>query len=152
MTWATEQSQFTQSTGTNNADEDSSDDEDDYTMMSKIPDVVHLSEAGQKDHYSNDEIESGETQNFSGVSLQEPIYIQIAQVVKSPVNSREVSFLWSSPMSIRLEKMKTGMNERGSKRLPKSVLDLGDNCDCVVDVSIDSRTRIPSCTVYSPYW
>lgn len=94
-------------------------------------------------HYS----EIGQTLRLSGISLGEPLFMQVSQHVQA---SDENKFMWTSPMQIDLPKLKTGINQRGLTELPKLILDLGDTCDCVVSVSVESSTRVPVCTVYSP--
>jgi len=131
-------------------------DSDDEEFTSATPsihfrrtDLFHLSSGRNFDHYSQDTVAIGKTLRLSGVSLKDTLFLQVSQHVNATEN---VSFMWTNPIQIELNKMKTGVNKKGVTALPKLILDLGDNCDCLVEVSIGVDTRVPECTIYSPYW
>ena len=134
--------------------EESSDEEQTYMTPSRngrreLPEDVHLSSGTNSDHYSQDHVMVGQTLRLSGVNLQEPLYIQVSQQVSA---SEEMKILWTNPLKVNLSKLRSGINSKGLKRLPQLVLDLGDNCDCLVDVTLEGETKVPVCTIYSPYW
>jgi len=115
------------------------------------PEDTHLSSgAGSSDHYSQDHVAIGQTLRLSGVNLRESLFLQVSQRVNA--SEEEVKFLWTNPLRVQLSKMRTGVNRKGLSQLPTLVLDLGDNCDCLVDVTLEGGTRVPVCTIYSPYW
>ncbi|KAL7543622.1 LOW QUALITY PROTEIN: hypothetical protein ACHAXR_013206 [Thalassiosira sp. AJA248-18] len=137
-------------------DENTSSDEDLSHMPSSMkgrrttPEDIHLSSGGGSfGHYSQDHVEIGQTLRLSGVSVRESLFIQVSQHVNS---SEEVNFMWTNPMRVELAQLRTGTNQKGLTELPKIILDLGDNCDCLVDVSVESGTRVPVCTIFSPFW
>jgi hypothetical protein len=109
----------------------------------------HLSTKDNSGYYHEDTINVGQTLRLSGISLSRPLFIQVSQHLYT---SRTANLIRSNPLRLDLQKLKTGMNRKGTRSLPKLVLDLGDNCDCLVDVSLDRANKMPLCTIYSPYW
>ena len=138
-----------------NEDQSSEDEDLTYTTPSivggrNLTEDNHMSSGkGSTEHYSQDHVAVGQTLRLSGIDLQESLFIQVSQQINT---SEEMDFLWTNPLQINLSRMKSGINSKGVKRLPKLVLDLGDNCDCLVDVSLEGGTKVPVCTIYSPYW
>ena len=135
--------------------ESSSSSDDDGTAMTpsikgKVGgDQYHLSTSYVGDYYHEDVIDVGETIRLSGINLSHPLFIEVSQHVQTDVAD---SILRASPIQLDLQKLQTGMNKKGSRSLKEIILDLGDNCDCLVDVSLDRATKMPLCTIYSPYW
>ena len=136
----------------------SSSDEDEAAMTPSISnkggdaDQYHLSTSHNSDYYHEDMINVGKTLRLSGINLSRPLFIEVSQ----HLHTSGAASLWdcesNSPIQIDLHKLQTGMNRKGSRSLPKIILDLGDNCDCLVDVSLDRASKMPLCTIYSPYW
>lgn len=83
------------------------------------------------------------TLRLSGISLRQPLFLQVSQSVHSP-STFDNTFMRSNPLQISVHELRTGFNNRGVLSLPKLVLDLGDDCDALVDVSIDSSIRMVS--------
>lgn len=105
---------------------------------------IHFSSGTRNSgHYSQDNVAIGQSLRLSGVSLREPLFIQVSQRVDA---SEEVQFMWANPLRVDLSKMRTGVNQKGLKKLPQLVLDLGDNYDCLVDVTLEGGTKVPVCT------
>ena len=133
----------------------SSSDDDDTMMTPTIKnkgvnaEQYHLSTAHTSDYYHEDVVHVGETLRLSGVSLSYPLFVEVSQQLQM---SDIASLTPTSSLQINLQELQTGMNRKGVRSLPKLVLDLGDNCDCLVDVSIDRESQMPLCTFYSPYW
>ena len=94
----------------------------------------------------------GEILRLSGINLQQPLYVQFSQKLRVSGEADETDCMWSKPLQLELRKLRTGINPRGSFSLPKLFLNLGDNCQVVVDVSLGGAIRVPMCTLYSPYW
>ncbi|KAL7554677.1 hypothetical protein ACHAWF_018946 [Thalassiosira exigua] len=142
-----------------NMDDDLSSDEEQSTRTPSIkyrrvtPDDIHVTTGSASfNRYSEDHVAIGQTVRLSGVTLGEPLFLQVSQHVNA---SEDVDFLWTNPLQVELPKLKTGINPKGIRRLPKLILDLGDNCDCLVDVTAgqnEGELRAPVCTIYSPYW
>jgi len=133
----------------------SSSDEDQSAMTPSIsnkgvgPDQYHFSTSQNSDYYHEDMVNVGKTLRLSGINLSQPLFIEVSQHLE---NSWAGSLVRSAPVKIDVQKLQTGMNRKGSRSLPKLILDLGDNCDCLVDVSLDRASKMPLCTIYSPYW
>lgn len=144
-----------QSQSEHDTNDDSSDEDVSYATPSirwnrTTPDDIHLSTgSSSEDHYSENDVAVGQTLKLSGVTLREPLFMQVSQRINAPKQVNQL--LWTNPLRIDLPKMKTGINPRGVQKLSKLVLDLGDSCDCLVDVSLEGA-RVPTCTIYSPYW
>ena len=135
--------------------ESSSSSDDDGTAMTpsisgKVgEDQYHLSTSHAGDYYHEDVINVGETIRLSGINLSHPLFIEVSQHLQT---AGADSILRTSPVQLDLQKLQTGMNRKGSTSLKELILDLGDNCDCLVHVSLDRATKMPLCTIYSPYW
>lgn len=107
---------------------------------------------GHHDYSTLDCVGRGDTLRLSGINLRQPLFIQVSQDVET-VEERDAELLWTSPLQLDLFKLRTGMNsKKGALSLPKRVLDIGDDCDALVDVSVEERIRMPICTIYSPFW
>lgn len=138
-----------------NEGEESSDEDLTYATPSivggrELSEDIHLSSGRESsDHYSQDNIAVGQTLRLSGVNLTEPLFIQVSQNVNL---SEEVQFMWTNPLLLDLSKMRSGINTKGVQRLPKLILDLGNFCDCLIDVTLEEGLKVPVCTIYSPYW
>jgi len=137
--------------GPEDAVESSSSDDDDETAMSNkgVDEQYHLSTRHTSDYYHEDSVNVGGTLRLSGIDLSRPLFIEVSQHLQT---AGAASLLRSSPVQIDLQKLQTGMNRKGSQSLPKLILDLGDKCDCLVDVSLDRTSKMPLCTIYSPFW
>lgn len=135
-------------------DDDSSDDDSAMTPTSQAKtqylDQNHYSSGrDNQDFYFNGSLESCEILRLSGISLRQPIFLQVSQ----RVNSSDSNFMWSNPVLLNLDKLKTGANQRkGLFSLAKIILDLGDEVDALVDVSVDQASRMPTASIYCPYW
>lgn len=134
---------------------DSSSSDDDETAMTPsinnklVEDQYHCSTSNTSDYYHEDTVNVGETLRLSGINLSQSLFIEVTQHLQ---RAGAATILRTTPVEIDLQKLQTGMNRKGSRSLPKIVLDLGDNCDCLVDVSLDRASKMPLCTIYSPYW
>ncbi|KAL7553819.1 hypothetical protein ACHAWF_017158 [Thalassiosira exigua] len=115
------------------------------------PDQFHLPLRSKgKVHYSLKIIQRGEMLRYSGINLRQTLFMQISQnLVTAP---GQADFTWSKPIEIKLSKLRTGINPKGLFSLPKISLELGVNCDCLLDVSVEGETRVPMCSLYSPFW
>ena len=141
-----------------NEDEDSSGDENQSSSMSStwISNMesaqYHNPPEGNSEHYSSQEsVGQGQSVKLSGINLQRRLFIQVSQnvIVAGAAGAKHI---WSTPLQIDLQKLRTGANKKGSVSLPKRVLNLGDNADALVEASVDVETGMPNCTIYSPYW
>jgi hypothetical protein len=95
-------------------------------------------------------IGTGETIRLSGINLQQSLYVQFSQKLR--LSSEADETMWSIPLQLELGKLRTGINPRGWFSLPNVFLNFGDSCAAVVDVALEGATRVPICTIYSPYW
>lgn len=137
---------------TDAVDSSSSDDESAMTpsINNKVDeDQYHFSTSNTSDYYHEDMVNVGETLRLSGINLSQSLFIEVTQHLQT---AGAASILRTTPVEIDLQKLQTGMNRKGSRSLPNLVLDLGDNCDCLVDVSLDRASKMPLCTIYSPFW
>jgi len=140
-------------------DESYSSDDDTSSMTPSLrgrssnSEQFHLpkEENFKSNHFSLDRVEKGGTLRLSGISLKQPIFIQVSQSVELP-QEIEGEIMWSGTVKLGLDRLRTGVNRKGSLSLPKIVLDIGDNCDTLVDVSVEQGIGVPMCTIYSPYW
>lgn len=92
---------------------------------------------------------------LSGISLRHPIFMQFSQrVISSDFSDSELlNILWSNPVLLGIHNLRTGSaQKKGTFSLPKVTIDLGDDVDALVDVSVDRLTRMPSVSLYCPYW
>ncbi len=105
----------------------------------------------KSNHFSVDRVEKGGILRLSGISLRQPIYIQVSQRVELS-QEFEGDIMWSETVKLGLDRLRTGVNRKGSLSLPKIVLDIGDECDTLVDVSVEQGIGVPICTIYAPYW
>ena len=132
----------------------SSDDESEMTPsinnLGINGDLYHLSTIDNSDYYYEGVVKVGQTLRLSGIKLSQPLFIQVSQHLEN--FGAAASLIWTNPVQMDLQKLQSGMNRKGSRSLPKLILDLGDNCDCLVDVSLDRDSKMPFCTFYSPYW
>lgn len=113
----------------------------------------HNPPEGSAEHfYSEEHIGTGQSIRLSGINMQQRMFIQVSQQVKMLGLHAPKRHLWSSPLVIDLQKLKTGANKKGSYSLPSRVLDLGDDADALVDASVDVETGMPTCMIYSKYW
>jgi hypothetical protein len=132
-----------------------SSDEDETAMTPSISnkgvdaDQYHLSTSHNSDYCHEDIVNMGNTLRLSGINLSRPLFIEVSQHLDI---SGAGTLVWSAPVQIDVQKLQTGINRKGSRSLPKIILDLGDNCDCLVDISLDRASKMPMCTIYSPYW
>ena len=139
--------------GNISSDEDLSSATPSIKGRGKDPDQFHQpSGTGRDGYFSVDIIERGETLRLNGINLRQPLFLQVSQRLEVSDEANETDFMWSRPHEIKLAKLRTGVNQKGSFALPKLPLALGDNCDCLVDVSIERGIRMPICTIYSPFW
>ncbi len=136
---------------------DSSSDDDTSFATPKLKGLVssqlhYSSDIGHNDYFTLDCVDRGKTLRLSGINLRQPLFIQVSQYVTT-ADQRDAELMWTSPLQLNLFKLRTGINNRkGALSLPKLVIDLGDDCDALVDVSVEERIRMPICTVYSPFW
>ena len=132
----------------------SSDDESEMTPSINNAgingDLYHFSTIDNSDYYYEGVVKVGQTLRLSGIKLSQPLFIQVSQHLENV--GAAASLIWTNPVQMDLQKLQSGMNRKGSRSLPKLILDLGDNCDCLVDVSLDRDSKMPFCTFYSPYW
>lgn len=135
-------------------DEDSSDDDSAMTPTSQakaqyVDQIHHSSGRDNQDFFFNGILESCQILRLSGISLRQPIFLQVSQ----RVNSSDSNFMWSNPVLLNLDKLKTGANQKkGSLSLAKIIVDLGNEVDALVDVSVDQASRMPTASIYCPYW
>ena len=78
-------------------------------------------------HYAEEYVKSGETLRLSGINLQKQVYIQVSQQINVS-GLAGTKFIWSSPVSINLTKLRTGANKKGSLSLPLRTLDVSVLC------------------------
>eukprot|EP00804_Cyclotella_cryptica_P012787 CCRYP_010547-RA/>CCRYP_010547-RA protein AED:0.05 eAED:0.05 QI:183/0.85/0.81/1/0.76/0.63/22/985/2990 len=140
-------------------DEESGSDDDSSAMTpasqtrSQYSNQFHQSSGREKrDFFFVGSVESCQMLRLSGISLSQPIFMQVSQSVESHVMAENMNFMWSRPLSLSLDKLRTGANRKGSLSLPKLVLDLGDEVDALVDVSVDGKIGMPACTIFCPFW
>lgn len=108
----------------------------------------HNPPEGSPDHfYSEENIATGQSIRFSGINLQQRLFIQVSQRVR-----QGVKHIWSSPLLLNLHKLRTGANKKGSFSLPSRIIDLGDDVDALLDASVDVETGMPNCMIYAKYW
>jgi hypothetical protein len=69
---------------------------------------------------------------LSGISLRQPIFMQVSQSTKLCDCMEQSGFMWSSPLLLALDTLRTGSNKKGPLSLPKVILDLGDDVDALV--------------------
>jgi len=134
----------------------SSDDDTSFVtpkLRGMLSGQFHYStDIGHHDYFTLDCVGRGDTLRLSGINLRQPLFIQVSQYVET-ADERDAELMWTSPLQLNLFKLRTGMNsKKGVLSLPKRVLDIGDDCDALVDVSVEERIRMPICTIYSPFW
>jgi hypothetical protein len=144
---------------TSTFDEDSGSDDDNSAMTptsqtrSQYSNQFHQSSGREKsDFLFVGSVESCQMLRLSGISLSQPIFMQVSQCVDSHGLTDKMNFMWSKPLSLSLDKLRTGANRKGTLSLPLRILDLGDDVDALVDVSVDSKIRMPACTIFCPFW
>ena len=119
------------------------------TKLSSNPDQFHQPSGSQSDYSSLNNVDVGQTLRLSGVNLQQPLFIQVSQRLQV---HNESELMWSKPLQIKLAKLRTGINPKGSFTLPTISLEMGNDCSALVDVSIEREIRVPILSIYSPYW
>lgn len=112
----------------------------------------HNPPEGNSEHfYAEEQIHTGQSIRLSGINLQRCLFVQVSQRVKV-FGAHDAKHIWSSPVVINLQKLRTGANKKGNLSLPSRILDLGDDVDALVDASVDVETGMPNCMIYSKYW
>ena len=122
-----------------NEEDDSSGDENQSSSLSSTW-VRNMMETAQyhnppdgsaEDFLVEESVKRGRSLLLSGINVQRRLFLRVSQNVNSP-NFSGTKHLWSSPVLIRLDKLRTGANKKGSLSLPKRILDLGDDIDALV--------------------
>ncbi|KAL7513251.1 hypothetical protein ACHAXN_010303 [Cyclotella atomus] len=86
-------------------------------------------------------VESCQVLHISGISLRQPIFMQLSQSVSS--NSAD-------PILVGIHNLRIG-SKKGANSLPKIIMDLGDDLDALVDVAVDEN-KVPCVNINSPFW
>lgn len=97
------------------------------------------------DYYSLSSLKAGTTLRLCGINLSCPLHIQFSQKLRGTLNE------WSNVATIKLQKLRTGINpNKGAISLKSLHIRLGDNVDCFVDTTVERG--ICRGALYSPFW
>lgn len=108
--------------------------------------LYHLSTGSSSDdYYSLSSLKAGATLRLCGINLSCPLYIQFSQELRGTSNE------WSNVATVKLQKLRTGINpKKGAVSLKSLSIRLGDNVDCFIDTTVERG--ICRGLLFSPFW